>query len=64
MRGFDQVSPSQLCEICKDLKRATNLPKGAQFFHAVEKYLKNEIKQGRPWTTDFQQLSAVAQPLL
>ena len=42
-RGFDKLPPQELADMAKDLKRATNLPKGAQFFHKVESYLKNEI---------------------
>ena len=36
-----------MCQACKDLKRATNLPKGAEFFHAAEKELSNVIQQGK-----------------
>ena len=43
MRGFDKIDSLQLAEICKDLKRATNLPKGAQFFHSAEKHWKTEM---------------------
>jgi len=37
----------QIAKVCKSLKRATNLPTGATFFHLVEKHLNNEIHQGR-----------------
>lgn len=46
-RGFDTIQSVELAEICRDLKRATNLPQGAKFFHAAEKFLKTEMHQGR-----------------
>jgi len=46
-RGLGTVGSLELAEICRDLKRATNLPIGAKFFHAVEKHLKTEMHQGR-----------------
>ena len=43
-RGLDTLTTKQVCQACKDLKRATNLPKGAEFFHAAEKQLSKLIQ--------------------
>ena len=51
-----------MCQACKDFKRATNLPKGAEFFHAAEKYLSDTVQQGKlPPETRSRDLNQIAQ---
>jgi hypothetical protein len=42
-RGLDKLEYSTLASICRDFKRATNMPKGTGFYQEAEKCLKNEI---------------------
>ena len=45
-RGLDKLSTAQICQACKDFRRATNTPKSGKFFDAAEKDLGRRINEG------------------
>ena len=57
------MTPQAIAEMCRDLSRASNLPKGSQsFFDAVEKHIRTELAQGR--LTNFSEICRFAETML
>lgn len=58
-RGIENIPIEKIVEICKNLKRATNIQQGGYgFFEVTEKHIHNELHHGR---IGFPELCTVAE---